>query len=174
MALPRPSRGSYWWDILTRTMNKIFLTLCLALPVLHANAKDKPKFTKDVVRRAITEFRQDPTSDAGHAARYVVVNYGHDSPDVVIKLTPQNYPISDIKPASEDEKSTLLAAFIVGNLDSQLSHGTKGEDGYPGDLQLIKTYRQLQQKNRALKIAAIEKMAAMEERGELKRYLSSK
>jgi hypothetical protein len=79
-----------------------------------------------------------------------------------------------MKPASKDEQGTLLAAFIVGNLDSQLSHGTKGEDGYAGDLQLIKTYRQLQQKNRTLKIAAIEKMAAMEERGELKRYLSSK
>jgi len=154
-------------------MNKIFLTLCFALLLSQANAKDKPKFTKDVVLRAITEFRQDPTSDSGHAARSVVVNYSHDSPDVMIKFTPKNYPISEIKPASEDEKGTLLAAFIVGNLDSQLSHGTKGEDGYAGDLQLIKTYRQLQQKNHALKIAAIEKMAAMEERGELKRYLSS-
>ncbi len=155
-------------------MNKIFLGLCFALLVVQANAKERPKITKDMVLRAIAEFRQDPTSNAAHAARYAVVNYSQDSPDVVIKFTPKNYPISEIKPPSKDEQLTLMAAFIVGNLDSQLSHGTKGEDGYAGDLQLIRTYRQLQQKNRTLKIPAIEKMAAMEERGELKRYLSSK
>ena len=155
-------------------MNRAFFTLCFALLVSQADAKDKPEFSKDVVLRAITAFRHDPTSESGHAARFVVVNYSHDSPDVVIKFTPKNYPISEIKPASEDERGTLLAAFIVGNLDSQLSRGSKGDDAYAGDLQLIKTYRQLQQKNRRLKIAAIEKMAELEVHGELKRYLTSK
>lgn len=154
-------------------MNRVLLTLCFALVVSPVGAKDKPVITKDLVLRAITEFRHDPTSDSGRAARALVVKYGHDSPDVAIKFTPKNYPISEIKPASEDERGTLLAAFMVGSLDSQLSPGAKGDDAYAGDLQLIKTYRQLQQKNRSLKIAAIEKMAALEARGELKRYLNS-
>ncbi|HZE58648.1 MAG TPA: hypothetical protein VE031_12395 [Chthoniobacterales bacterium] len=50
----------------------------------------------------------------------------------------------------------------------------KKDEPYAGDLQMIQTYRQLQRKNPKLKIPAIEKMAEMEQRGELKRYLSSK
>jgi hypothetical protein len=59
-------------------------------------------------------------------------------------------------------------------VDSQLLHGLKKDDAYAGDLQLIQTYRQLQRKNRKLNIPAIEKMAEMEARGEIKRDLSSK
>lgn len=119
-------------------------------------------------------FSEDPTSNLGHAARAVIVSFSHDSPDVIIRFTPKNYPISEIKPASEEERLTLLAAFVAGNLDSQLVRGLKKDDAYAGDLQLIQTYRQLQKRNPRLRILAVEKLAELESRGQLKEYLASK
>jgi hypothetical protein len=151
------------------------LILGFLLLVSHLDAADKPVITKDLVRKAIAVFRQDPTSDLARAARSIIVNFSRASPDILIVFTPKNFPISELTSASEDQRSTLLAAFIAGNMDSQLSRGSKArDDSYAGDLQLIRTYRQLQQKNRKLKLPAIEKMAEKESRGELKRYLSSK
>jgi hypothetical protein len=93
---------------------------------------------------------------------------------VLITFTQKNYPISQIEPASEEEKMALVAAFIVGNVDSQLRNGSRKDGGYAGDLQLIRTYRQLQRGNPQLRVQAIEKMAELEGRGELKRYLTAK
>ena len=151
----------------------IFVGLVLSSSQI-AVASDKPVVTKDLVLKAITAFREDPISSLGHAARAVIVSYSRDSPDVIIKFTPKNYPISEIKPASEEESLTLFAAFIAGNLDSQLLRGLKKDDAYAGDLQLIQTYRQLQKRNPRLRIQAVEKLAALESHGQLKAYLSSK
>lgn len=150
------------------------LVTLIALPHLIAAEAD-PVITKEIALKALALFRENPTSSVGRAAASVVVKFSRDSPDVLIVFNPKNYPISEITAASsEEEQMTLIAAFIVGNVDSQLSRGSKAkEDSYAGDLQLIRTYRQLQKKNRKLKIPAIEKMAEMEQRGELKHYLSS-
>jgi hypothetical protein len=153
-----------WWIILVG----------LVLPSQLAVASDKPAVTKELALKAITVFREDPTSDLGHAARSVIVSFSHDSPDIIIKFTPKNYPISQIKPVSEEERLTLLAAFIAGNTDSQLLRGSKKDDAYAGDLQLIQTYRQLQKRNPKLRIQAIEKLAELESQGRLKAYLSAK
>jgi hypothetical protein len=152
-----------WWIILT----SIFLWSSQ-----FAVAADQP-ITKEMAFKAIEAFRQDPTSSLGRSAGSVVVKFSHDSPDVTITFNPKNYPISEIK-GTEEERMTLLAAFVVGNTDSQLRHGSEKDGGYAGDLQLIRTYRQLQKRNAKLRIPAIEKMAELEVRGELKRYLSSK
>jgi hypothetical protein len=156
-------------------MKRWFLLLCVFLFGASIEAREDVPITRDLVVKAIAFFRQDPTSEMGRAARSVVVRFSHDSPEILIVFKPKNYPISEISPASEEEKQVLLAAFIAGNTDSQLRPGhAKKEDSYAGDLQLIRTYRQLQQKNRKLKIPAIEKMAELESRGELKHYVSSK
>jgi hypothetical protein len=98
----------------------------------------------------------------------------YDNPDILIVISGKNFPLSDL-PTDEEPQLTLLAAFIVGNVDSQLASGSKGrDDAYAGDLQMIRTYRQLQHKNRKLKIPAIEKLAALESRGQLKTYLRKK
>jgi hypothetical protein len=153
------------------------LVLGFLLAVSPSDAADKPVITEDLVRKSIAVFRQDPTSDLARTARALVVKFSRDSPDILIAFNQKNYPISELTAASEEEQSTLLAAFIVGNVDSQLSRGSKAkakDDPYAGDLQLIRTYRQLQQRNRKLTLPAIEKMSEMERRGELKHYLSSK
>jgi hypothetical protein len=156
-------------------MKRWFLLVCLLFSALSIEAREDVPITRELVVKAIAFFRQDPTSEMGRAAQSVVVKFSRDSPDVQVLFTAKNYPISEISKASEEVQMALIAAFVVGNVDSQLRPGhEKKEDSYAGDLQLIRTYRQLQQKDRKLKIPAIEKMADMEARGELKRYLAVK
>jgi hypothetical protein len=89
-------------------MKWLIILVGLVLPVSQsAVARDKPVVTKNMVLNAITAFREDPTSDLGLAARWLVVNFSNDSPDIIIKLNDKNYPISELKPASE-ERLTLL------------------------------------------------------------------
>ncbi len=150
------------------------LLLCLLLFGSVIEAADELPISKEEAIKAIAIFRQDPTSNLARATRSVVLKFSQGSPDILIVFSQKNFPLSDL-PTGEEPRLTLLAAFIVGNVDSQLASGSKArDDAYAGDLQMIRTYRQLQRKNRKLKIPALEKMAEMEQRGELKRYLSSK
>jgi hypothetical protein len=130
--------------------------------------------TKEVALKAIGLFREDPLSEDGRGAAAIIVTFVDKSHDVVVGLSKKVFPVFDAPGVSKKETNALIAAFIAGNLDSQLLRGVKKDDPYAGDLQMIQTYRQVQQKNPKLKIPALEKMAEMEQRGELKRYLSSK
>src|SRR2546423_11429066 len=114
-------------------MKRCSLLLCFLFSILAVEARDKVPMTRDLVLKAIAFFRQDPTSEMGRAAQSVVVRFSHDSPDVLIVFNPKNYPISEISPASEKEQEALLAAFVVGNVDSQLRAGhQKKNDSYAG------------------------------------------
>jgi hypothetical protein len=143
------------------------VNLCTAAPT-------DPVFTKESVLKAIVIFRDDPLSKEGRAAAALIIAFVDKSHDVVVSLNKKAFPVFDAPGVSQDEKALLLAAFAAGNADSQLLRGSRKDDPYAGDLQLIQTYRQLQKKDMKLKISSIEKMADMEQRGELKHYLGSK
>ena len=49
------------------------------------------------------------------------------------------------------ESGPLTAAFVVGNVRSQLLTNKKTNDSYAGGLPVIETYRQLQKRNPKLK-----------------------
>lgn len=140
--------------------------------ITTATAAD-PVITKEMALKAVTLFRDDPLSEEGRAAAAIILTFADKNPSVMLVLSKKAFPVFDVPGVSQKEKSVLLAAFSAGNLNSQLLRGVKKDDAYAGDLQLIETYRQLKKKNPKLKIPGIEKMAEMEQRGELKRYLSS-
>lgn len=173
MRLQCASPGRYTNEIPGMRWLAIPLITLVALPLLIAAPAD-PVITKEIALKAIVIFRSDPLSEDGHAAAAVIIKFVDKNHDVLVALNKKAFPVFGAPGVSQDERSLLLAAFAAGNVDSQLLRGVKNDDPYAGDLQLIQTYRQLQKKNPKLKIPAIEKMAAMEQRGELKRYLSSK
>jgi hypothetical protein len=145
----------------------------VALAISVAAPAD-PAITKEIALKAMMIFRDDPLSEDGRAAATLIITFVDKNHDVLVALNKKVFPVFNAPGVSQKETSLLLAAFAAGNVDSQLLRGVKKDDAYAGDLQLIQTYRQLQKKNPKLKIAAVEKMAEMEQRGELKRYLSSK
>src|SRR5882724_1828627 len=75
--------------------------------------------------------------------------------------------------AAAPERTTLTAAFFVGNVDAQLLRGEKKGNPYAGELQVIETYRQMQKQNPKLRIAEVERFVELQRRGELKRYVNS-
>jgi hypothetical protein len=145
----------------------VALTIAVAAPA-------DPVITKEIALKAIVIFRDDPLSEDGRGAAALIITFVDKNHDVLVALNKKVFPVFGAPGVSQKETSLLLAAFAAGNVDSQLLRGVKRDDAYAGDLQLIQTYRQLQKRNPKLKIVAVEKMAEMEQHGELKRYLSSK
>jgi hypothetical protein len=128
---------------------------------------------KETVRNAIVAFRQDPLSERGRAAGEVVRRFAEKSTDVILTITPKLAPyLADVKIAQED-RSLLLAAHMVGNVDSQLLRNEKKDDPYAGVQEVIETYRRMQKRAPALSLPEIENFIELEKRGALKEYVTS-
>ena len=138
-------------------------------------AADKlPVLTKTEALRAITLFREDPLSEIGRGAGGLIMNYAEKSPDVRVVVSQKCIPFLSNKGIPINEKSTLIAAFVVGNVDSQLLRNQKKDDSYAGVLQVIDSYRQIQREKPKFRLEEIEKFIELEKRGQLKAYVSSK
>jgi|SRR5689334_557215 hypothetical protein len=147
--------------------------LLFALSVASASlAAPKQTITKEATFNAIVMFRADPLSDDGRRAGGLVMEFTEQSHDVVVTISQKILPFLSNKSLPEKYKATLLAAFVVGNVDSQLLRHQKKDDTYSGVLQMIESYRQMQRSNGRLHIAEVEKLIEMQSRGELKTYVS--
>jgi hypothetical protein len=72
-----------------------------------------------------------------------------------------------------NDRTLLLDAFVVGNVDSQFLHNEKKDDPYAGVSEVIQVYRQMQKQNSALSVPEIENFIDLEKRSELKKYITS-
>jgi hypothetical protein len=149
----------------------VFLTTSISCSS-HAAETDL-KITRDIALKAVVLFRQDPLSEEGRGAAAILVRFADKSPDVLLNLNPKSVPFMKGNAVPEKQRLTLLAAFIAGNVDSQLLRNRKGDDPYAGDLQVIETYRQMQKKNTKLHIPSVEELVDLEKRGELRRYVTT-
>jgi hypothetical protein len=156
------------------------MKLCASVFVLGVGAviaargaAPKQTITHETVLYAIMTFRVDPLSEDARQAGAVVMRFVEQSHDVVVKISSKTLPFLSNKSLPEKYRATLLAAFVVGNVDSQLLRHQKRDDSYAGLLQLIESYRQMQWKNPRLRISEVEKFIEMQNRGELKTYVSS-
>ncbi len=149
----------------------VFLLFVLGgLPVTGAEPGDS--ISKETVLKAIAAFRRDPTSELGRGSSAIILRFANDSPDVLVTLSPKSMPwIEDKPPVAEGP--LLLAAFIAGNVRSQLARGTAKDDSLAGVEQVIETYRQLQRANPQLKIPSVERLVDLAERDKLREYLDS-
>jgi hypothetical protein len=136
-------------------------------------AAPKQTITHETVLNAIMTFRVDPLSEDARQAGAVVIRFVEQSHDVIVKISSKTLPFFSNKSLPEKYRATLLAAFVVGNVDSQLLRHQKKDDSYAGLLQLIESYRQMQWQNPSLRISEVEKFIEMQNRGELKAYVSS-
>jgi len=149
--------------------------LFFALSVASASLVAAPKqtITKEAAFNAIMMFRADPLSDDGRQAGGVVMLFVEQSHDVLVTLSSKTLSFLSNKSLPEKYRATLLAAFVVGNTDSQLLRHQKKDDSYAGVLQLIESYRQMQKKDPKLRVTEVEKFIELQKRGELKKYVSS-
>jgi hypothetical protein len=129
--------------------------------------------SKETVRTAIELFRQDPLSPRGRAAGEIVRSFAEKSDEVIVQVNPKVAPFLNNLTIPSEERTLLLDAFVVGNVDSQFLHNEKKDDPYAGVSEVIETYRQMQKGNTALSLPEIENFIGLEKRGELKKYVDS-
>jgi hypothetical protein len=140
---------------------------------LSASAK-KDVISKDTVLNAIATFRIEPTSETGRAAAAIVVEFVDQSHDVSVTLGDKTLSFMKNKSIPERYRAALISAFIVGDADSQLLRNKKGDDSYAGLIQMIDTYRYLQQTKPSFRVAEIDQFIEMEKHGQLKAYVSGR
>jgi hypothetical protein len=135
-------------------------------------ATSVPQIDKSTVLDAISTFRVNSLSEDGRNAGAVVILFVDRNHEVLVRLCPKALAFLSNKPLAEKYRTTLFAAFVVGDVDSQLRRHQKKDDSYAGVLQLIETYRQIQGKNPKLRIAEVEELIQMEKHDQLKTYVS--
>jgi hypothetical protein len=123
--------------------------------------------TPDEIMQYVSIVENDPLSEnAGIAYRHIV-RFAEKSKNVTIVIDPKITPWIGNK-----RTQVLLGSYIAGNLKSQLTKNTNGNDAYSGILFVIHTYNLLKKNDPSYSIPEIEKQIELESKNELRRYLS--
>ena len=133
----------------------------------------KPPVTKDMARKAIALFREEPASEAGRGAASIILRFAEESPDVEVVIAPPFLPWFADKPAMK-HGDTLMAAYLAGTILSQLDSGAAKFDPVAGAEQVIETYEKLKKAKPDLRIPSVETLIELKAQGKLKEHLSFK
>jgi hypothetical protein len=151
------------------------ISCCIAAIIVLATlqaAKSECIVTHDAVLKEILIFSRAPLTEDGRGAAAVIVRFAQESEHVTITLssavTPwiggkQEYKYSEI----------LLAAYIAGNLKSQLERGKNEDDPHAGLVQVFKTYAQLKEADGKFKVPEIDKLMELHSENKLEEYLKN-
>jgi hypothetical protein len=155
-------------------MNQSLLIVgTILLLTVQLPAAEPIPISKDTARDAITVFRQDPLSQQGRAAGEIVRRFAEKTDVVLLKITAKLVPFQTNVNLVPEDRTLLLDAYIVGNVDSQLLRNEKKDDPYAGVSEVIQTYRQMQKQTPTLQLPEVENFIDLEKRGELKQYVAS-
>ena len=146
-----------------RLAHALTLTLCLVLaPRLAHGALP----TEQEVRAAIDAIEKDPVAAAKADHIKTVMTFAEESPDVMIMLDRELLPTwAD----NTDPHAPLLnAAFVAGNVKSQLDRKTNKDDSYAGLQMMFKAYHAIQASEKDYKVEAIDRLEALDKEGKLK------
>ncbi len=138
--------------------------------VLAGGAAAAPPSKQDVLV-AISVLEKNITApEAADAAKTVVI-YAQESDDVMVDIGPEQLPwVSEKwgleKAREQSNQSMLLAAFVAGNIRSQIKNDKVEDDTYSGWIFAIDAYKRLRTKG-SFHSPAIESLQKMEENGTL-------
>ena len=123
--------------------------------------------TKHEVLRAISVMEKSVSSPEAVEAAKLIVVYAQVSDDVMVDIGPEQLPwIGESWGLDRDREnacqSMLMAAFVAGNVKSQIKNDKAEDYTYSGWIFVIATYRRLQAKEpfRSPSIDALAKMQA--------------
>jgi hypothetical protein len=127
--------------------------------------------TKHEVLQAIAVMEKSVSSpEAAEAAKLIVV-YAQMSDDVMVDIGPDQLPwVNEAwglgKTREAALQSMLMAAFVAGNVKSQIKNDRAEDDTYSGWIFVIETYRRLRAKE-PFQSASIEDLAKLQAEGKL-------
>jgi hypothetical protein len=127
--------------------------------------------TRHEALQAITVLEKNVVGQEAAEAARTIVMYANLSDDVLVNLGPDEIPWVDEKWGLEKEQelscqSMLLAAFVAGNVRSQIKNDRAEDDTYSGWIFAIDAYNRLRAKG-AFKSPSIESLSKMEGEGTL-------
>jgi len=112
--------------------------------------------TKESTRKAISVFRQDEFVRA----------FAETSDPIILEINPKRAPFLENLKLLAEYRGILLAAYIVGNVDSQLLHNEKKDDPYAGEIEVMNVYKQMKKREPAINLPEVENLIDLEKRGE--------
>ncbi len=127
---------------------------------------------RQACQKAIASFVAEPLGPDSISQANTIVVFAKMSKVVTVEFSPESLPWL-IDPLKADTKSRLLAAFVAGSVQSQLDNHVNKDDRYAGWLSLISVYNQLKAADVKVTVPSIEKMAALEKKGQLKQFLAT-
>ena len=149
----------------------LIIPTIIVLAVSSLAAEPTPPVTAEAVRSAIQTFHEDPLSLKGRAAGELVRTFAEEDTSVLVQFTPRVAPFLNNPTMLTADRTLLMNAFIVGNVDSQLSRKEKKDDPYRGALEVIHVYKEMQKRDPTLNLPGIENLIQLDGRGELKDYV---
>lgn len=136
----------------------------IAVASTDALAQGKPAVvTPKQFRQHSRAFMQDPFSKEKKHERGIML-FAIQSKAVTVMLTKQDLPMfgTDAK-----YRGKLMAAFIAGNIESQLRTGVKRNNRYAGILHLLQMHRFIQKKDAKYRNAALDDILKLHKAGKL-------
>lgn len=127
--------------------------------------------TRHEVLQAIAVMEKSVSSpEAAEAAKLIVV-YAQVSDDVMVDIGPDQLPwVNEAWDLDKDRegalKSMLMAAFVAGNVKSQIKNDRAEDDTYSGWIFVIETYHRLRAK-KPFRSPSIEALARLQAEGRL-------
>jgi hypothetical protein len=123
----------------------------------NAQKKDNkgPEITDQIFRQTSSLLLDDPLNRSARDWSRLILLYAlQPSKTVVVGLGPEELHWIGLE--ENDSRSVLLlAAYVSGNLRSQLNSGVKRNDRYSGLLTLFRVYRALREQNKGFRIADV-------------------
>lgn len=126
------------------------------------------------VLAAISVLERSVTGQDAMAAAKTIVVYAQDSDDVVVDIGPGQLPWVSEEWGLDKERelecqSMLLAAFVAGNIKSQIRSSRAGDDTYSGWVFAIDAYNRLREK-KPFRSPSMEELSRMQANGTLLRH----
>lgn len=122
------------------------------------------------IRKHIEHFLSDPFTDTSETEMDAIAVFANQSKDIEVDISTKVcfWTLSDMDGKA---KEILLAAFLAGNVRSQLDTATKQDDSYSGMVQVLRVYRALKQRDPKYKDAGLDKFAGLQAKGELNQHI---
>ena len=130
--------------------------------------------SKPEVLQAISVLERNITSPEAIDAAKTVVDYAQESDDVMVDIGPEQVPWVGEKWGLDQERemacqSMLFAAFVAGNVKSQIGSERAQNDTFSGWVFAIKAYERLRAKG-SFQSPAIESLSKMQADGTLRQH----
>ena len=126
--------------------------------------------SKSEARQAIAVLEKSVLSANAAEAAATITRFADESEEVLIVVGPETMPwVQDSAGPDAKIRELLTAAYVAGDVKSQLAKKRPDDDPYSGWLFVIKAYKEIRSKRPRVSIPEVEELMAKDKDGTLKK-----